>query len=221
MKSLMKKLESARPGRAGLLLTCAALIGQIAATGARAQEVDPTTGNEVAVAPVPVEQGSPFTFSFGVGLTTNYISKGLTQTEDGPAIQPYAEIGYGIGYLGFWASNAKFGGVSDTELDVSIGVRPEFGNLALDLGFVQYFYQEDPADYGEAYLFGEYTLNDQASVKVQYYHEVYANNDWLYLGGAYSGLPWGLTLSGGIGSDFGTSGFSEDLSPLISACPGI
>jgi uncharacterized protein (TIGR02001 family) len=192
------------------LVSSAALFTLMAASCASAQEVNPTTGNEVQGIPAPEAQDSLWQFSYGVGLTTNYISKGLTQTDNGPALQPYAELGYGIGYVGLWASNASFGGVEDTELDVSLGIRPEFGKMSFDLGFVQYFYQEDNGDYGEAYLFGKYAPNDQTTLKFQYYHEVYANKDWLYIGGAYAGLPWDLTVSGGIGTDFGTSGFSED-----------
>jgi uncharacterized protein (TIGR02001 family) len=158
--------------------------GVIAATlvwgaAVQAQEVNPTTGEEMPCI-APPSTGTPdIQFSFGVGFTSNYISKGLTQTDNDPAIQPYMEVGYGIGYVGLWASNVSFGGVSDTELDVSIGIRPEFGDLSLDLGFVQYFYQKDDADYGEAYLFATYALNDQATVKAQYYREVYAEKDWL------------------------------------------
>lgn len=186
------------------------LVAVLVGSAAQGQEVNPTTGGEVQGIQEPDAQNRQLQFSYGVGLTTNYISKGLTQTDDEPAIQPYLEMGYGIGYIGLWASNASFGGVYDNELDVSIGARPQFGKLALDVGFVQYFYQKDDADYGEAYLFGKYALSDETTLKFQYYHEVYANKDWLYLGAGYSGLPWGLTVSGGVGTDFGTSDFSED-----------
>lgn len=175
-----------------------------------AQDVNPATGEDIEEVSSPLSSDSEISFSYGVTLTTNYISKGLTQTDNDPAVQPYLEIGYGIGYFGLWASNASFDGVEDTELDVSIGIRPEYGAMSFDFGFVQYFYQDDPADYGELYLFGKYTPSEDWAVKLQYYREVYANKDWLYLGGSYSRLPWGLTLSGGIGSDFGSNDFSED-----------
>lgn len=204
------KVSIARTTLAGSLICAALFLTMVASTAALAQETLPETGTVAEGIPAPASGSPQFQLSYGVGLTTNYVSKGLTQTDNGPAVQPYLELGYGIGYAGLWASNASFGGVEDTELDVSIGVRPEFGALSLDLGFVQYFYQEDPNDYGEAYLFAKYQPSDATTLKFQYYHEVYANKDWLYLGAAYAGLPWSLTLSGGIGTDFGTSGFSED-----------
>jgi hypothetical protein len=127
-------------------LLCGTVLAAImTAPSVRAQEVNPTTGEEAQGLPAPEAEGQRVQFSYGVGLTTNYISKGLTQTDNQPAIQPYLELGYGIGYLGFWASNASFGGVNDNELDVSIGARPEFGKWSFDLGFVQYFYQKDDA----------------------------------------------------------------------------
>ena len=72
-------------------------------------------------------------FSYGVGITSNYISKGSTQTEDRPAIQPYVEASYGLFYAGLWASNVRFGGATDIEYDVYAGITPSWGNVELDL----------------------------------------------------------------------------------------
>jgi uncharacterized protein (TIGR02001 family) len=183
------KISGNSSGSARLLGSSLILLACVAGTGARAQELE---------------------FSYGVDLVTNYISKGLTQTDNDPAIQPYVEVTYGLGYFGLWASNASFGGDKDIELDVSVGIRPEFGKLSLDLGFAQYLYRDDEEDYGEAYIFGDYAANDQLGLNFKYYREVYAEKDWFYVGAEYSGLPWDLTLSGGIGTDFGTDAFSED-----------
>ncbi|WP_306752339.1 TorF family putative porin [Paracoccus actinidiae] len=201
------KLTVRQVGSAGLLFYASAIT---APEGTYAQEVNPATGQEtIEVSSPQASLGTEITLSYGVTLTTNYISKGLTQTDDGPAVQPYLELGYGIGYVGLWASNASFDDVEDIELDVSVGIRPEFGDMSFDLGFVQYFYRDDPEDYGELYLFGEYAPSEEWSAKFQYYREVYADKDWLYLGASYSGLPWDWTLSGGVGSDFGSGDFSE------------
>ncbi|MCA0869879.1 TorF family putative porin [Seohaeicola saemankumensis] len=148
--------------------------------------------------------------SYGVDFTSNYISKGFTQTEDRPAVQPYVVFGFGDAYLEFWASNARFGGVSDIEFDVAIGYAPQIGNWDLDIGFVQYFYRDDKTDYGEFYLGATYNINDDAEIGLKYWREVYFDYNTFYLSGAYSGLPWDLTLSGGIGSDFGSRNLAED-----------
>ncbi|MFC3615133.1 TorF family putative porin [Lutimaribacter marinistellae] len=148
--------------------------------------------------------------SYGVDFTSNYISKGFTQTEDRPAVQPYIEFGFGDAYLELWASNARFGGASDIEFDVAVGYAPQIGDWSLDIGFVQYFYRDDGSDYGEFYLGAKYNINENSEIGLKYWREVYFDYDTLYLSGAYKGLPWDLSLSGGIGSDFGSRNLAED-----------
>ncbi len=156
-------------------------------------------------------QAQDLQISYGVDFTTNYISKGITQSEDGPAIQPWVDFQYGLAYVGFWGSNAKFGGDTDIELDVAIGVRPSVGDWDFDLGFVQYFYRDDKTDYGEAFAFANYAPSDAWSLNGRYYREVYHDENWFQVGASYSGLPWDLTMSGNVGSDFGSKNYSKDL----------
>jgi uncharacterized protein (TIGR02001 family) len=148
--------------------------------------------------------------SYGADLTSNYIAKGFTQTDNGPAFQPYIEFAYGPAYLTFWGSNASFGGVKDVELDVGIGLRPDIDPFDLDFGYVQYFYDKDNTDYGEAFVKIGYGLTDTSQIKLSYWREVYSEYNTFYLGGSVSELPWDLTLSGGVGSDFGSRKLSED-----------
>jgi uncharacterized protein (TIGR02001 family) len=168
------------------------------------------------------------TFSYGVDITSNYISKGSTQTEDRPAVQPYLEVGLGLFYASLWASNVRFGGVSDIELDVGAGIRPSWGDVDFDIGFVRYLYRDDDNNYGEATIKADWAATDQVSVGLDYYREVYADTDWLYFNGTLTELPWGLSLSGGVGSDLGSRdlgsnkyaadiGLSRDLGPNMSA----
>src|SRR3954449_2774491 len=80
---------------------------------------------------------SMFDVAFGAAATTDYISRGITQTEHNPAVQGYFEIDPGILYAGVWASNVKFGDVG-AEIDLSAGIRPELGKFSFDFGYVQY-----------------------------------------------------------------------------------
>ncbi|SHI83232.1 conserved hypothetical protein [Shimia gijangensis] len=148
--------------------------------------------------------------SYGADIVSNYIAKGFTQTDDDPALQAWAEAAYGIAYVGFFASNVSFGGVKDIEYDLSFGVRPTLGAIDLDIGYAQYLYRDDKTDYGEFYVKGTYDISDQAYVGFKYYREVFFDYDTLYVEAGTSDLIWGLSLSGGIGSDFGTRGLSED-----------
>ena len=51
-----------------------------------------------------------FDVAFGVAVTSDYISRGITQTDHHAAIQGYVEPSYGILYGGLWAANVAFGG---------------------------------------------------------------------------------------------------------------
>lgn len=149
-------------------------------------------------------------FSYGVDITSNYISKGSTQTEDRPAIQPYVEASYSMFYTGLWASNVRFDGATDIEYDVYAGIMPNWGNVELDLGFVRYFYRDDNTKYGEAYVKADWPVSDRATLGIDYYREVYADQNWVYLNAAMASLPWDLTVSGGVGFDLGSRNLSSD-----------
>lgn len=149
-------------------------------------------------------------FSYGVDFTSNYISKGSTQSEDRAAVQPYIEAAYGLFYGGLWASNARFGGATDIEYDVYAGVTPSWNNVDFDIGFARYFYRDDNTNYGEAYIKTDWAASDRVTLGLDYYREVYADQDWLYLNAELAELPWDLNLSGGVGTDLGSYDLSSD-----------
>ncbi|WP_380052050.1 TorF family putative porin [Falsihalocynthiibacter sp. SS001] len=172
-------------------------VAMFAASGAFAQE---------AASPF---LSSPFTISGGVDFTTNYVSKGFTQSDNKPAIQPYLEIGYGSLYFALWGSNVDFGD-EDIEVDVELGWLTTLGSVDLAIGFAQYFYRDDDADYGEAFISAEYAFSEDLSMNAQYWYEVYAYSDVVYVGAEYGGFHEDVVVSGGVGTDFGTRGFDQD-----------
>ncbi|WP_282129834.1 TorF family putative porin [Roseobacter litoralis] len=152
----------------------------------------------------------PFEFSYGVDITSDYISKGSTQTDGRAAVQPYVELSNGIFYFGLWASNVRFDGVSDVELDIYAGITPSWGQVEFDIGFARYLYRDDDTNYGEAIIKASYAINETVRIGADYYREVYADEDWFYVNGAVSDLPWDLTLSAGLGTDFGSKDLPKD-----------
>ncbi len=148
--------------------------------------------------------------AFGAALTSNYMFRSTSQTQDRPALQGYIEASYNIFYVGVWASNVRLGGVNDVEVDIYGGVRPEFGNLSLDLGFVQYIYQKDPTDYGDLYAKANYAFTDMFTGGVEYYHDPYNDWDWAALVAEVSGLPFEVSASGHLGTDFGSLQLGTD-----------
>ena len=102
-------------------------------------------GYEVA-APVAVDEGRKFTYSFNIGVTSDYVFRGISQSDNDPALQGGADFAWGIIYGGVWASMVDFGGVppADAEVDWYGGIKPTWesplGTMNLDFGFIYYSY---------------------------------------------------------------------------------
>ncbi|NMP30466.1 hypothetical protein HII17_02725 [Thalassotalea sp. M1531] len=97
--------------------------------------------------------------SANVGLTSNYLWRGVTQTDDGAAISggiDYAnESGF---YAGTWASNVDFGDDASYELDFYFGFGGDLGDsgFGYDVGYIYYAYPDSAeTDGSNEYDFGE------------------------------------------------------------------
>lgn len=92
------------------------------------------------------------TFSGNVALTTDYVYRGISQTDEGAAIQGGFDLEHSSGfYAGVWASNLDFGDDADIEIDYYAGVTGEFSNkIGWDVGALYYSYPDsDDADDGD------------------------------------------------------------------------
>ena len=98
---------------------------------------------------------SDFTASYNVGLFSQYIFRGLTQTNNKPALQGGFDVNHKSGlYIGGWASNvswlrdnasigtALYNTGGSLEIDLYGGFKTELGKtgLGIDLGALQYYY---------------------------------------------------------------------------------
>jgi uncharacterized protein (TIGR02001 family) len=82
--------------------------------------------------------------SYNVGVTSDYVFRGVSQTQEDPALQGGIDLSYGIGYAGVWASNVDFGANDPkTEIDFYAGVKPTVGDTSLDFGVLYYGYSKD------------------------------------------------------------------------------
>ena len=102
----------------------------------------------------PVVAGSKLELSANVALTTDYVFRGFSQTDESPAIQGGFDATYGAFYLGIWASNLDFGGatnlagatvdIADIEVDLYGGITKEVTlggrDVTFDLGVIYYAY---------------------------------------------------------------------------------
>lgn len=89
------------------------------------------------------ESSFPGEFSTNVALSTNYIYRGITQTDDGPAFSGGFDYAVDIFYIGTWASNVEWDGTS-LEIDYYAGLTPSAGAFDFDIGILYYAYPDSP-----------------------------------------------------------------------------
>ncbi|MBY0440408.1 MAG: TorF family putative porin [Burkholderiales bacterium] len=92
---------------------------------------------------------SPHTFTGNVGLFSQYIFRGLTQTDGKPALQGGFDYSHASGfYAGLWGSNVSWltdsaaynGGSYSVEIDTYLGFKMPVGDFTFDVGFLRYNY---------------------------------------------------------------------------------
>lgn len=87
------------------------------------------------------------------GMTSNYLWRGVTQTNDGVAVQGGVDYEHDSGfYLGTWASNVDFGDDTSYEIDFYGGYAGSItDDLGYDVSYLYYAYPDSDAsvDFGE------------------------------------------------------------------------
>ena len=92
--------------------------------------------------------------SGNVGLSSDYIWRGMTQTSGDIAVSGGFDLSTDMGfYLGTWASNAS-AGTASMELDVYLGFSGEMAeNMTYNVGYIPVIYPgNDALDFEEAYV---------------------------------------------------------------------
>lgn len=159
------------------------------------------------------QAASPFGLSFSgnAAVTTDYRFRGLSQTQNDPAVQAGFTLAHDSGvYFGLWGSNVNFGsGTPSLELDPSLGFATTLDSFAskplLDVGVVYYNY---PSASGLSWVefYGKLTFasvlaeGDSILTNVNFTND-YAGadtNSWNVNAG-YS-VPFGSTGFGGVAS---------------------
>ncbi len=127
------------------------------------------------------EAASPHTFTSNVGLVSNYIFRGLTQTFGKPAIQGGMDYAHSSGvYAGFWGSNIsshQYAG-GTVELDYYFGYN---GKISDDLGWTVGYY-------GYYYPGASYKNATNATVADETYNteEINVGASWKWVSLKYS-----------------------------------
>jgi hypothetical protein len=93
----------------------------------------------------PPPPPSPWDLAFGAGITSDYIFRGITQSNHKPSVAAYFEPRYNATkdlqfYAGVSAESISFPNRAAAEVDGYFGVRPTFGPVAFDFGAWYYWY---------------------------------------------------------------------------------
>jgi len=131
--------------------------------------------------PAPAAAGAPapeFTFTANVGIFSQYVFRGVSQTNEKPALQGGLDLAHKSGlYIGTWGSNISW--LSDADPRVSASLEWDIyggykGSLPYDFGYdlgVMYYYY--PGSYPS-----DYTKPDTT--------ELYAGLSWKWISAKYS-----------------------------------
>lgn len=94
-----------------------------------------------------------FEVAGNVTLATDYVFRGVSQTNEKGAIQGGFDVGFENGvYAGTWASNVDFGDEVTTEMDYYVGYAFDVAEgVTLDLSYIYFLYagQESALNYSE------------------------------------------------------------------------
>jgi uncharacterized protein (TIGR02001 family) len=185
--SISTAKEPTMASRSTLPATLAALaVAAVASSAALAQA-------PAAAAPEP-----DLTLSANVGLFSNYVFRGITQTNEKPAVQGGFDLAHKSGfYLGTWASNVSW--ISDLTPGVSASMEWDFyggykgslpADFGYDLGVLYYWYPGNYSQAPEGYVKPDTT-------------ELYAALSWKFLSLKYSYSVNNKTF--GVGDSRGSS----------------
>jgi hypothetical protein len=98
-----------------------------------------------AVKAPPPAPFDPWDVAFGGAIMSDYIFRGVTQSNHQPSVTAYFEPRYNVNkdlqlYVGTSAESISFANRAAAEVDVYGGIRPTFGPAAFDIGVWGYLY---------------------------------------------------------------------------------
>ena len=139
------------------------------ATASHAQPSGTDTDADGGAPPptLPVQTGPGWQVAFNVGAQSDYVFRGISQTDERPSGFAGVDVTYQQQwYVGGWTSNVDFRPSGDTstrqEFDLYGGWRPTLAGINIDLGYIYYGYRDQPVglreSYAETYLRGSHAF---------------------------------------------------------------
>ncbi len=194
-----------------------AAVAALAATSASAADLG--KGKKAPPAPVYV---SPWDFTVGAGVTSNYLFRGISQSNNAPSVNANAEIRYTFndmfaGYVGIAGSSIKLTNQQPSpsmELDVMGGVRATLGAFTVDVGGIGYIYPNHTTGvifptnptFWEGYVKTSYAVNDTITLGLNGFFTpsfLDTGADAQYIAGTFAAkLPMDFGFSAELGRQF-------------------
>lgn len=128
-----------------------------------------------------VAPASPHSLTANVGVVSDYVFRGISQTQHQAALQGGVDYAHSSGlYVGVWGSSLEWADRKDlqvqkgnhVELDLYGGYKNTIGDFGYDIGAIRYFYPGDfqssagvTANTTEAYIGGSWKF-----VSLKYFH---------------------------------------------------
>jgi len=158
-------------------------------------------------------------FAYNIGVTSNYIWRGVSQNDDGAALQGGIDYKKGTFYAGTWASAVNWGtgnSHADTELDLYAGLAPTVGDWSFNFGAYYYVYPNTSNDtFGEiqadvSHAWGKGTIGINTFTPIETLERPYVE-----IAASYP-LTDKLSISGAIGDCMGDASSAK-----ASHCNGV
>jgi uncharacterized protein (TIGR02001 family) len=139
--------------------------------------------------------------SASVALSSEYVWRGISQSDEDPAISGSFDYGHSSGfYAGAWASNVDYGDDASSEIDIYAGFASEFGDsgIGYDVGVLRYMFPGEDYNFNEVYGSLSYSI---FSLGVAHSSDALGSGEdatYYSLDAGYD-LPMGFSISGGVG----------------------
>lgn len=143
-----------------------------------------------------------------VALTTDYIFRGITQTDGGPAISGGFDVEAEGFYVGVWGSSVDFSDDTTMELDLYGGYAFSGAGFDWDIGVIYYAYPDSPSAGGDQNFvefyggigreFGPVAWDAKASYSPEFYGEI--GQAWYLETGIGMEVVDGISVDGRIGA---------------------
>lgn len=157
----------------------------------------------------PEAWNNPKNMSGTVWLTTDYVFRGISNTNENPAVQGSLDYAFKGFYAGIWGSNTSITNAA-IEIDFYAGYAGSIGNLGYDIMGIYYGYPDggsapEPdafeAHLGLTYTFAGVPLEPKLGVGYNYSPDFFGEDGaGNYVNGTLDlTLPYGLGLGGEIG----------------------